>query len=75
MEDVWEDRTILIEVVGGSETYSALVVKLNGLGKKMVYMDRRWREFAVPCHNHRHELQPGGQAEAIVVDFGDVETG
>ena len=41
VEDVWEDRTILIEVVGGSETYSALVVKLNGLGKKMVYMDRR----------------------------------
>ena len=39
-------------------------------------MDRRWREFAVPCHDHWHELQPGGgQAEAIVVDFGQVETG
>lgn len=38
-------------------------------------MDRRWREFVVPCHDHWHELQPGGQAEAIAVDFGDVETG
>jgi hypothetical protein len=31
--------------------------------------------FAVPCHVHWHELQPGGQAEAIVADFGEVETG
>jgi hypothetical protein len=52
-----------------------LVVKLNGLGRRRVYMDRRWREFVVPCHDHWHELQPGGQAEAIVVDFGEVETG
>ena len=38
-------------------------------------MDRKWREFAVPPNGHWHELQPGGQAEAIVVYFGEVETG
>ena len=48
---------------------------MNGLGRRRVYMDRRWREFAVPCHGHWYELQPGGQAEAIVVDFGEVATG
>ena len=48
---------------------------MNGLGRRMVYMERRWREFAVPCHGRWHELQPGGQAEAIAVDFVDVETG
>jgi len=50
-----------------------MVVILSGLGRRMVYMDRIC--FAVPCHVHWHELQPGGQAEAIVVDFGEVETG
>ena len=38
-------------------------------------MHRRWGEFVVLCHDQRHELQPGGQAEAIVVNFGDLETG
>ena len=42
---------------------------------RRVYMDRRWREFVVPCHDHWHELQPGGQAKAIVVNFGEFETG
>ena len=51
-----------------------MVVKLSGLGRRMVHIDRRWREFAVPCHGHWHELQPGGQAEAIIVDFGKFET-
>ena len=51
-------------------------MKLSGLGRGVVYMDRRWREFAVPYHGHWHELQPGGgQAEVIAVDFRDVETG
>ena len=38
-------------------------------------MDRRWREFAVLCDGRWHELQPGGQAGAIAIDFVDVETG
>jgi len=60
VKDVWEDRAILMEVVGGLETQPAFVVKLNGLERRMFYMDsRRWREFA----------------GAIVVNFGDVETG
>jgi hypothetical protein len=58
-----------MEVVGEQETYQALVVKFNGLGRRTVYMERRWRECAVPRHDHWHELQPGGQAEVIVVDF------
>ena len=37
-------------------------------------MDRRWRAFVVPCHDHWHELQPGGQAEAIRVDFEEGES-
>ena len=39
----------------------------------MVHIDRRWREFAVPCHGHWHELQPGGQAEAIDVLYLDIQ--
>jgi len=38
-------------------------------------MDRRWTEFVVPCHDDWFELQPGGQVEAIVVDFEEVESG
>ena len=38
-------------------------------------MDRRWTEFGVPCHDDWLELQPGGQAEAIVIDFEEVESG
>ena len=30
---------------------------------------------AIPCHDHWHELQRGGQAQAIVVNFGEGETG
>jgi hypothetical protein len=53
------------------------MVKLNGFGRRRVSMDRRWRECVVPCHDHWHELQPGGQAEAIVIDFDfeEAETG
>jgi hypothetical protein len=40
-----------------------------------VCMDRRWTEFGVPCHDDWLELQPGGQVEAIVVDFEEVESG
>ena len=36
-------------------------------------MDRRWRAFHVPCHNHWLELQPVGPDEAIIVNFEEVE--
>ena len=74
MEDVWEDRTILMVVVGGWKTYPALVLKLNGLGRRRVCMDRRWRAFVVPCHDHWLELQPARPDEVIIVDFEKVES-
>ena len=51
-----------------------LMVKLSRLGRRRVCMDRRWKGFVVPCHDHWLELQPGGQVEAIVVDFEEVES-
>jgi hypothetical protein len=38
-------------------------------------MGSRQRGVVVPCHGRWHELQPGGQAEAIVVDLWGVGTG
>ena len=50
------------------------MVKLSGLGRRRVCMDRRWRAFVVPCHDHWLELQPVGPDKAIVVDFKKVES-
>ena len=50
-----------------------LVVKLSGLDRRRVCMDRRWKLFAVPCHDHLLELQPGRQHEAVVANFKEVE--
>jgi hypothetical protein len=55
-------------------TQPALMVKLSRVGRRRVSMDTRWKEFVVPCHGHWLELQPGGQGEAIVVDFEEVES-
>ena len=65
VEDVWEDRTIIMEVVGELVAQPALVE---------VCMDRKWKAFVVPCHDHLLELLPGGQDEAIAVDFEEVES-
>ena len=39
-----------------------------------VCTDRRWKAFVALRHDHWRELQPGGQDEAIVVDFEKVES-
>ena len=63
-----------MEVVGEWVASPVLVAKLRGLVRRGVCMDRRWKAFVVPCHEHWLVLQPGGRDEAIVVDFEEVES-
>jgi hypothetical protein len=55
-----------------------VLVQVNGLGRRVVYMYRREENLlsrAAVTTVARAATSPGGQAEAIVVDFGEVEPG
>ena len=58
----------LLDYVRAMQYFDALVISGSGGG---------WFTWIEGGENHGHwqNLQPVGQAEAIVVDFGDVETG